>query len=420
VSIQYNSTELENATYNAEFVKHESTPNRELNIIPHIKQTGGILVNERFPYKTIPLRGYIVGSSQSDLDSKIDTLKNLFNTSEKNLDVSWAGGTRRYVATPRNFICDRNHYNVSSVNFSVDFVVPSGVGKATSLTPVINALSVTSTPYTNTTMNLSSGSSRIRPLITITTNSGTIHGYKVTNTITGDYFILTRGGTGLISGRTIDCDAKTINGVYDNFIGDFLDYSPLANRRLRIDVGEILDEHFDSYEYGVAIYNDGANDIERAVSFKTKHSDDTYRKMACFIKKTGTPVGNLNWRIETDNNGEPSGTLIHAQAYGAISAGEVTTSLDWVEDYTNSTFTGIKANTTYWLRFAASASGGDSSNCFVIGYGAEYSKGTGATTDDGGTTWTISTKAYPFRLYIGGATPGFNFTLDLDYYPTYL
>lgn len=421
MSIIYNSTELENTTYNAEFVKHESTPERELNIIPYIKQTGGILVNQRFPYKTIPLRGYIVGSSQSDLDGKIDTLKKLFNTSEKNLDVSWAGGTRRYVATPRNFMCDRNHYNVSSVNFSVDFVIPSGVGKATSVISTISSLNITATPYTNTAVDFSSGSSKIFPYkIQLAKQSGTIRGFKFQNTKTGDYFIVTRSAG--ISTVEINSQDKSVTGTYDNFIGDFVSFEPTASEDIQIDVGEILDEKFDeNYSTNWTVYNDGADDIRRAVSFKLKHTDNTYRKFAFYCNEIGTATGDLDWRVETDSNGEPSGTLVHAQAFGEILTGDVTSSLAWVEDTTNDIFSGLEANTTYWLVFQASASGGDVSNCYSLGAGTGYSKGSGKVSVDGGSTWTDQASSIWFRTYLGGLTPvSIDYDLTIEYYPTYL
>lgn len=45
------------------------------------------------------------------------------------------------------------------------------------------------------------------------------------------------------------------------------------------------------------------------------------------LKKTGTPAQNLNFRIETDNAGSPSGTLFHANATGAVTQASLSTSL---------------------------------------------------------------------------------------------
>ena len=56
------------------------------------------------------------------------------------------------------------------------------------------------------------------------------------------------------------------------------------------------------------------------VSFPVFGSGVAGTTVALNLAKTGSPSVNLNVRIETDNAGSPSGTLVNANATGTIAA----------------------------------------------------------------------------------------------------
>jgi hypothetical protein len=90
--------------------------------------------SERYGAKTIKLQGTIKGSSQTDLESKVDAFKELFSRPQKNLEIDWSGGTRRYIATCQHHEFDRDYYHLSIVPWTAEFIAPSGVGQDTSTT----------------------------------------------------------------------------------------------------------------------------------------------------------------------------------------------------------------------------------------------------------------------------------------------
>ncbi|MFA5462449.1 MAG: hypothetical protein WC274_10285, partial [Sulfurimonas sp.] len=98
-SIKFDSTELLNTTYIPRYVKHESSTDRELGIMNLARDNGSVLVNDRRGTKTITLKGILTGATESALETAIDNFKELFSRQQKNLDISWAGSTRRYIAT---------------------------------------------------------------------------------------------------------------------------------------------------------------------------------------------------------------------------------------------------------------------------------------------------------------------------------
>src|SRR5262245_30774345 len=129
MSVSFDGTDLITTTYLPRFVKHESVGTRQLDTMALSRSDGEVLIADSRGKKTISLQGTLKGSSQSDLESKIDAFTELFSRPEKNLDIDWSGGTRRYVATCTAHAFDRDHYHLSIVPWRAEFTVLSGEGK---------------------------------------------------------------------------------------------------------------------------------------------------------------------------------------------------------------------------------------------------------------------------------------------------
>lgn len=107
------------------------------------------------------------------------------------------------------------------------------------------------------------------------------------------------------------------------------------------------------------------------------------------VKKFVSPSATFSVRIETDNSGSPSGTLAHANAYGTVSAGSITTSFVDTTVTLNGSFT-LTAWTRYHLVVFAGTYASetiDSTNFYAIWFSTNNS-----TTRFGkhwnGSTWT--------------------------------
>ena len=122
-SIQFDSTELRNTTYIPRYVKHESATERELNILELARDNGSVLVSERRGIKRITLQGILTATSEAGLESAIDTFKELFSREQKNLDISWNGSTRRYVATCSVHTFDRDFFHLLFVPWTAEFII---------------------------------------------------------------------------------------------------------------------------------------------------------------------------------------------------------------------------------------------------------------------------------------------------------
>ena len=133
MTITFDSVDITTAPYVPRFIKHETVPERILSLMSLAREDGSVIIAEKYGVKHILLQGIIYGSTQSDLETKIDIFKELFSREAKDLDISWEAGTRRYVATCVSHKFNRDYFNISMCPWTVDFIVPEGVGKDTNL-----------------------------------------------------------------------------------------------------------------------------------------------------------------------------------------------------------------------------------------------------------------------------------------------
>ena len=117
------------------------------------------------------------------------------------------------------------------------------------------------------------------------------------------------------------------------------------------------------------------------------------------ICKTSSPSVNLNFRLETDNAGSPSGTLFHANATATIAAASLTTSLADTTMTRAGAFTAPTIGTKCWLVVGQASDTVNGTNYYNIGYS------TNDTTTRGlelwnTTWWAIATSK---RCYISWA-----------------
>ena len=115
-NITFDSTELVNSTYAPRYIRHESAPDRILTLLELAREGGAIFVTEKYGIKTILVAGTLKAANQSALETAIDNFKELFSRKERDLDIGWAGNTRRYVATCKRHIFNRDYFNLNFVN----------------------------------------------------------------------------------------------------------------------------------------------------------------------------------------------------------------------------------------------------------------------------------------------------------------
>lgn len=204
-------------------------PNKVLNLyqLAHANQSVIPFIN--YPSKQVTIAGAIVGSTQADLDSRLDTFRAYFNGVEKNLDINFSGATRRFTATVNTINITRS-VNGLYATFSIEFICTIPFGYDTGSTTALNGTGRTSSVYTDNYTFLGTAPVQL-PVATITLtavsstgsqqlfwgNNGNGQGITITrsNWTTGDVVI-------------IDCVNRTVkvNGVSVDFTGAFPEFPP--------------------------------------------------------------------------------------------------------------------------------------------------------------------------------------------------
>lgn len=229
ITITFDSVNITSDPYFIRQFLHDSWGARRLERQSLSRDRGVAILDAQFGEKAFDMRGKIIQSSQSNLESQIDTLKELLSRQGKNLDVSYAGGTRRYVAYVEDLKIERDHYHIQHADFSCRFVIPSGVGYDPSIQNHSNDNNTGATESGSFTV---AGSAPPKGVITISFDSAsscskvefTLNGVKMTieqTFSTSDVLV-------------IDTDRKkvTLNGVEKDFSGRFPDFIVGSNSYL--------------------------------------------------------------------------------------------------------------------------------------------------------------------------------------------
>jgi hypothetical protein len=121
------------------------------------------------------------------------------------------------------------------------------------------------------------------------------------------------------------------------------------------------------------------------------------------LKKTGGPGGTMTLRIETDNSGEPSGTLADANLTTTLAESGLGSS------YADATFTfstpaSISGSTTYWLVLSTDRSASETNYVAWGADGSTPSYADGAMMSEASSSWSAESKDAVFEVFGEGTT----------------
>jgi hypothetical protein len=423
-----------------QFVKHETAPTRELISVPLARQDGAILIATRYGVKIIQLRGTLRASTEALLDAAIDTFKELFSRPERNLDVSWSGGTLRFVATCRTHDFDRDHYHLSVVPWTAEFVVSSGVGKATAETLAEDEEELTTSDSADPGIFIAesaftlSGSKAPAPIITLeVVNADTdVLGFEYKNEDTGERIIITRDvDWNAAAGKSviIDCERKRVTDnlssagqVEGPFLGTFPRFG-IGTNNVVIRSGGIINQESDEPSVPYPAPTDGvffsSTDIKYAVSFVVPYSDDGFSTIALGLSKNGTPTSIANATIVTDDGGEPSASAI---ATFDISEADVPLydTYEYVQITANGGAFSLEGGRRYWLVMSVQAGTGANRFVWNADTAIGYPRGSSLVSTNAGATWTADPGIPAFKIYSGGAPGSMELLHTVAYTKTYL
>lgn len=213
---------------NTNVIKHTDIPESvaELYIVANANDSE--VPDNEYPSRRIILGGSIHGSSQADLDNRIDAFKGYFAQRYKDLDIEYGSGTRRYVVMKANALGVERKDRALFATFSIELLCkPFGID--TSPTVILNETGYTSASKTITPTIGGSAPFQL-PVFTIQINSLTGAGdfIQITNNDNGQGMLIY--GLGLVGGDVLEIDSVLkevrLNGGEVDYNGSFIELEP--------------------------------------------------------------------------------------------------------------------------------------------------------------------------------------------------
>lgn len=423
-SIQFDSTEILDSTHIPQFVKHESVADRQIASLPRAREDGQVIIYERYNTKLVTLAGTLIGSSSDDLDSKIDTFIELFSRVEKNLDLTWNGGTRRYVATCSKHNFDRDGYNTNAVPWTAEFTVLAGEGKDTSDTTVKNNTNYVTVTTPGADSFTLAGSKPGKPVITLDGSTDAPHsliwptgclGVQYKNTDSGEKIIVTNPGTwpGTTKSVVINCDTKQVfetittgsskesafYGTFPTFIVGTNNIEITAGALVAVTTTEnVYTSYFSYSEYQIT---SGTN--WNGQGFSIPYTDATFQGITVYAGRLGSP-GDLIVSIYADNgSGKPGSLVTGATATIPDSSFVNNVSIKaYVTGYFAAPVT-LTANTQYYVVMSAAGantSGGGNIYLFFVLANILATGDASYQSSNSGSTWSTITNGNQMAIKV--------------------
>lgn len=213
-------------------IDHTDGPDMLMGLYALADADGSSIPAINYPSKPVALAGVIKGSSQADLDNRIDTFKGYFTGKDKNLDITYGSGTRRYIATAGTPKIQRKPRSFIAI-FQVPITCTNPFGLDTTPTDLWTAKNnFTSATFTETPTVGGNAPFQL-PIFTITIDALTGAGdyVQISNDNNNQEILIY--GAGLQAGDVIviDCVERivTLNGNEIDYNGTFLELEPGAN-----------------------------------------------------------------------------------------------------------------------------------------------------------------------------------------------
>lgn len=399
VSVQLNSFSLQSSTVVSSTIAHDAGPPIQLSALKATRQDGEKLISSIYAPKTITIAGRIKGTSQSDLETNLDTFKKSVAVVEGNLDIEYAGGYRRYVVALQSTAIERAHYHLTFVPFSITFRVydpPFGKQVASlggSLTEnefftssAISALAVEETFTFD-------GTAKPKPTFRFTVDRpGSLRTIRMRNRTTFQEISISNE---FLSGDVVTIDTEDqevlLNGLQDDYEGMFPEFE-LGTNKVELHLIDQYGLNQEQAEFNSVAVIKG-NHIEEAQIFKPS-TTAAYSRMEVLVRKNKEKpaTGRLIARLWTTSGSLPS--VITEQIY--IDNEKIGETFSWIDlPFTSVSLT---AATSYAISLLPE----NEDEIFEVAYNDEslYTDGNRARKFRRTGSWTAkSTNDLAFRVY---------------------
>lgn len=237
-TVTFDGTALSGSTIHIQRVEWESVDHKDVHIERLGNRDGGKIVDSTFAPRYITIGGIFRGTDIDNLETNIETFKELFNRVEKNLDFQYASGTRRFKVTMTSLKIVKEAANLTFAPFEATFVAgnqPFATLTDSSTAEFTGVGTNFGTYYGNF---VAAGTYRPMPIIKMTVNNASgMTEASFTNRTTGGSITVTPNG-GFVAGDVLLINTEdytvTLNGVAVDYSGFFPEFAQGGNDFKRV------------------------------------------------------------------------------------------------------------------------------------------------------------------------------------------
>jgi hypothetical protein len=241
-AIAFNGNSLQTANIVVQDINISDMPDKDISIFEIAHANRSKITNAGSTGRKINIVGTISADTISDFETLLDTFKGYFTGIEKNLDVEYAGATRRYVATLTGGRLPRAGGLMYS-DFDLQFTCSSPFGVDIVSTSLASVTGATTSPST-TALTIGGNADFQYPQIEIT----------LVNAVN------TSGATVSISNNN---NGQVCNITRNWVVGNVITIDP-ANQLVKIDGNEV------EFTGAIPIFNKGLGNISISDTFDSR------------------------------------------------------------------------------------------------------------------------------------------------------
>lgn len=217
---------------NLNVINHTDSPEAIGEVVALANASDSVSPTNEHISKLIRLGGTVHGSTQADLDTRIDALKGIFARRDRDLDITYGSSVRRYRVLKANAVGVERQNKALFATFSIELICkPFGIDVAS--TVLVSALNQT-TGSNTFTFTVEGTAPYQMPVITITIDAvtGAAGSYlQVSNDLNGQEIIIT--GVTFVAGDVVVINpilrSVTVAGIGVNYNGTFIELEPGEN-----------------------------------------------------------------------------------------------------------------------------------------------------------------------------------------------
>jgi len=175
-----------------------------------------------------------------------------------------------------------------------------------------------------------------------------------------------------------------------------------AYRYWRINVSAVVDaDYLNITDIAMSETAPTTDPIDKLAEQIELDTSATVQEVRLWLQKAGNPNGLLTLRIETDNSGEPSGTLVDSSAHAVANEIDLPTSYDAVS-FMLAAPIALSDSTPYWLVLSTDRYANADSYVQWAAFTADPPDVPSSLSSQSDATWQDESKAAEYQLYSPG------------------